>query len=104
LGAIWLGRNRCQFRVWAPLSEAVHVHIVAPEDRVISMEPKKLGYHKAIVESIAPGTRYLYRLSNGKEIPDPVSRYQPEGVNGPSEVVTPQFDWTDSHWFGLPIE
>jgi maltooligosyltrehalose trehalohydrolase len=104
LGAIWLDGNRCRFRVWAPASDKVHVHLVAPEDRIVCMDPRKRGYHTAVVEGIAPGTRYFYRLSNGKEVPDPVSRYQPEGVHGPSEVVSAQFEWTDTHWFGLAIE
>ena len=42
--------------------------------------------------------------ANGREFPDPVSRYQPEGVHGPSEVVDSAFPWTDRQWFGLPIE
>jgi maltooligosyltrehalose trehalohydrolase len=104
LGAIWLDGNRCRFRVWAPFSHKVHLHLVAPEDRVVCMEPRKRGYHTAVVEEIAPGTKYLYQLSNGKEVPDPVSRYQPDGVHGPSEIVSARFDWTDTHWFGIPIE
>src|SRR5262245_13897440 len=98
LGAIWLGDNRCRFRVWAPASDKVHLRFVAPEDRIVCMDPRKRGYHTAVVEGIAPGTRYFYRLSNGKEVPDPVSRYQPEGVHGPSEIVSAQFEWTDTHW------
>src|SRR5262245_43704832 len=104
LGAIWLGGNRCRFRVWAPNSPKVNLHLVAPVDRMVSMQPKQRGYHTATVEGLTPGTRYLYQLSNGKEVPDPVSRYQPEGVHRPSEIVNPQFEWTDKHWFGLPIE
>jgi maltooligosyltrehalose trehalohydrolase len=104
LGAIWLDGNRCRFRVWAPFLHKVHLHLVAPEDRVVCMEPRKRGYHTAIVEEIAPGTKYLYQLSNGKEVPDPVSRYQPDGVHGPSEIVSARFDWADTHWFGIPIE
>src|SRR5262249_53921503 len=68
------------------------------------MEPKNRGYHAAMLTGVAPGTRYLYQLSSGNEFPDPVSRSQPEGVHGPSEVVNPDFEWTDSLWFGLPIE
>ena len=104
LGAVWLDQNRYRFRVWAPLSEEVRLHIVTPEDRVVPMQAKEAGYHQATVEGVAPGTRYKYRLANGTEFPDPVSRYQPEGVHGPSEVVDPGFDWEDRHWFGLPIE
>ena len=104
LGAVWLDDNRCRFRVWAPFSERVHLQMVAPEHSVVCMQPKQRGYHHAIVEGIAPGAQYLYRLANGKELPDPVSRYQPQGVHGPSEVVSPHFKWSDHHWFGLPIE
>jgi maltooligosyltrehalose trehalohydrolase len=104
LGAIWLGNNECRFHVWAPASSEVHVHFVAPEERMVRMDTKKRGYHVAVASGLAPAARYFYRLTNGKEFPDPVSRSQPEGVHGPSEVVNPQFDWTDNSWFGQPIE
>jgi len=103
LGAVWLDHNRYRFRVWAPFSKEVHVHIVAPEERLIRMQANG-GYHKITLDHVAPGTRYVYRLSNGTELPDPASRHQPEGVHGPSEVVDPRFEWGDGHWFGLPIE
>src|SRR6266850_6288866 len=99
LGAVWLGDNRCRFRVWAPLSESMHVHIVGPKDRVIPMEARDAGYHQATIDGAAPGTRYKYRLAKGKELPDPASRYQPEGVHGPSEVVDSGYEWNDRRWF-----
>src|SRR5262245_25802583 len=104
LGAIWLDDQRCKFRVWAPRSARIHLHMVAPNDSVSCMEPKQLGYHTAVLEGIKPGTRYFYRLSNGKEFPDPASRFQPDGVHGPSEVVDARFKWTDEDWFGPPID
>lgn len=103
VGAIDLGGGRCRFEVWAPLAERVEVHIVAPHERVVALEPKARGYHSAIAEGVAPGSRYVYRL-NGKERPDPASRYQPEGVHGPSEVVARDFDWHDAGWFGLELK
>jgi maltooligosyltrehalose trehalohydrolase len=49
------------------------------------------------------GTKYLYSLDGGKKKrPDPRSRYQPDGVHGPSEVVDPDaFRWTDQRWKGV---
>src|SRR5579862_5981186 len=76
LGAVLLEDGRCRFRVWAPLSERVHVEVIAPRESVVCLQPRPLGYHTAVVEGISPGTRYRYRLSNGKEFPDPVSRFQ----------------------------
>src|SRR5215471_4197447 len=104
LGAVLLKDARCRFRVWAPLCNKLELHVTAPEDFVLLMEPKQLGYHTAVLEGVKPGARYKYRLENGKEFPDPVSRYQPEGVHGPSEVIDPSFPWNDDRWFGLPIE
>src|SRR5438094_484204 len=98
LGAIWLDRNRCRFRLWAPFSNKVHLHLVAPEDRLIPMESQNLGYHKLVVDSLPHGAQYFYRLANGKDLPDPASRYQPKSVSGPSEAVSHDFDWNDVHW------
>ena len=37
--------------------------------------------------------------------PDPVSRFQPAGVHGPSEVVDPRaFVWTDREWKGRSLK
>src|SRR5262245_51588210 len=104
LGAIWLDDNRCRFRVWAPFSDEVHLHLIAPEERFMPMHAQKLGYHKTVVEGLTFGAGYFYRLSNGKQFPDPVSRFQPEGVYGPSEAVCPRFEWNDVYWAGIPIE
>jgi maltooligosyltrehalose trehalohydrolase len=59
-----------------------------------------------LVEGVGPGVRYRFQL-DGEEalLPDPASRYQPEGVHGPSEVVDPsQFEWSDRGWPGLERE
>ncbi|HVK59341.1 MAG TPA: alpha-amylase family glycosyl hydrolase, partial [Candidatus Kapabacteria bacterium] len=93
----------CSFAVWAPSAAQVELHIVSPRDQVISMAPLPAGYYRAEVKGIAPGTRYFYRLNGKSEMPDPASRYQPEGVHGPSEVVDQKFAWTDSGWRGLPL-
>lgn len=62
------------------------------------------GYHEVVVIDTEPGALYRYRLDNEKERPDPASRFQPEGVHGPSQVVDPDFQWSESHWPGLPLK
>jgi maltooligosyltrehalose trehalohydrolase len=104
LGATSLGEGRCKFRVWAPMHQRVEVRIVSPQERIISLEKGEFGYHVGIAERVNPGDRYLYRLDGQKERPDPASRFQPEGVHGPSEVVDPQFPWEDGPWLGLPLQ
>jgi maltooligosyltrehalose trehalohydrolase len=103
LGALSLGENRCSFRVWAPLIREVEVHVVSPGERLIPLRRERQGYHQEVAEGIAPGTLYRYRLDGEKERPDPASRFQPQGVHGPSQVVDRHFTWEDSSWCGLPL-
>jgi maltooligosyltrehalose trehalohydrolase len=104
LGATYLGDNRCQFLVWASLVTKVEVHIVSPEELIFPLARDSQGYHQAVVDDVAPGYRYFYRLDSEKERPDPASRFQPQGVHGPSEVVASHFTWGDREWSGLPLE
>jgi maltooligosyltrehalose trehalohydrolase len=104
LGAVLADENRCRFRLWAPLSQQVYLHLLDREDGLVRMQVKPGGYHQLTLGGIVPGTQYLYKLASGAEVPDPVSRYQPKGVHGPSEVTARDFDWQDNGWFGFPIE
>ena len=46
----------------------------------------------------APGTDYAY-VVDGARLPDPCSRWQPEGLRGPSRVLDAgAFAWTDAGW------
>ena len=59
------------------------------------------GIFSIVVEQLTTGTRYRYRLDGGHIRPDPVSRWQPDGVHGPSVVVDPAaFEWTDQAFAG----
>jgi len=104
LGATYLGDSRCQFLVWAPLVPKVDVHVVSPEERIFPLARDSQGYHQATVDGVAPGYHYFYRLDSERERPDPASRFQSQGVHGPSEVVTSYFPWGDRGWSGLPLE
>ncbi len=102
-GAILLGDGQCMFRVWAPFETQVQVHVIDPIERVIPLKKADRGYHQEVVEDLGAESLYLYQLSQGKERPDPASRYQPQGVHGPSQVVDPQVDWRDGAWRGIPL-
>lgn len=64
------------------------------------MRPVGGGYYHACVADLAPGARYFYRLNDAVDRPDPASRFQPEGLHGPSAVTDSQFAWTDQNWRG----
>jgi len=47
----------------------------------------------------------MYLLDGAGPYPDPCSRFQPQGVHGPSSVVDPAaFEWSDRDWRGVPLE
>src|SRR5262249_13216025 len=102
LGAHIQSDRRCAFHVWAPHADRVAVHLVAPHDRLLALTRGIRGYHSGMLADVQAGSRYLYRLDDQAERPDPASRYQPDGVHGPSEVVDArQFPWTDAAWRGV---
>jgi maltooligosyltrehalose trehalohydrolase len=104
LGAIHLGGGRCRFRLWAPLASEAAVHVVSGKARLLPMAKEGDGYHVLEAEDISPGDLYYYRLDGGRDLPDPASRHQPQGVHGPSEVVASGFPWEDGAWTGLALE
>ena len=54
---------------------------------------------------VEEGLRYAYGLPRGLQVPDPASRWQPDGVHKPSAVFSPgRFSWSDSEWQGIPRE
>lgn len=104
LGAVAREDGSCHFCVWAPQAETVEVRLLRPQARTARLEHQERGYHGALLDSVPPGSTYLYRLDGQKERPDPASRFQPEGVHGPSQVVDFHFPWDDSGWNGPQLE
>jgi maltooligosyltrehalose trehalohydrolase len=88
-----------RFRVWAPTTQRVEVVVERDgAEQAYPMQKQDAGYHGGAIPGLGAGTRYRFRL-DGASYPDPASRSQPEGVNGPSEVVDPDaFAWTDDAW------
>jgi len=90
------------FRVWAPAASRVELLIYGEAEQALAMEPAGDGYFQLHAAGVKTGSRYRYRLDGGEAYPDPASRYQPEGVHGPSEVVDPEeYSWGDGEWAGL---
>jgi 1,4-alpha-glucan branching enzyme/maltooligosyltrehalose trehalohydrolase len=91
------------FRLWAPLHESVSLKIEGDEPRL--MQAAEDGWHWCTVTDARPGTRYRFLLPDGREVPDPASRFQPQDVHGPSEVVDlSSYRWETGGWTGRPWE
>ena len=93
------------FRVWAPLAESMAVKITGDTPLTVGMERRSDNIFEVVIPDLSPGADYFYLINGEKERPDPVSRWQPQGVHGPSRVVNPEeFAWTDQNWKGLPLK
>ena len=105
VGAQYLGNNRCEFRVWAPLLRQVALRIILPRERDLSLDRDDLGYWQTTIDDVAPGSRYRFLLDGTTQRSDPASQFQPESIHGASEVVDHgSFLWTDAGWEGVPLE
>jgi maltooligosyltrehalose trehalohydrolase len=94
-----------QFRVWSPRAKEMSVKIKTPREIVCPMQRSEDGIFSTVVEGLGGDTDYWYIIDGKKERPDPVSRFQPEGVHGPSRVVDPDaFKWSDAGWRGIALE
>ena len=86
-----------RFRLWAPaIRDAELVLADGPAAGSHPMRCEAGGWFECALGQAPPGTRYRFRLDDGLSVADPASRYQPQDVLGPSEVVDPAaFAWDD---------
>jgi maltooligosyltrehalose trehalohydrolase len=69
----------------------------------VALDAEPGGYFSALVPEVGAGDRYRYLL-NGTLLADPVSRFQPEGPFGPSQVIDPSaYRWGDTAWRGVRL-
>lgn len=91
-----------EINVWAPERESIGIK---SNNILIPLEKDGLGYWKGSTYQIRPGDLYKVVVDEEKELPDPASLSQPEGVHGPSQAVDiKKFQWTDKGWNNLPLK
>jgi maltooligosyltrehalose trehalohydrolase len=90
-----------RFSVWAPGRDRVRLRIgLADHDMWAGAD----GWWFKDVDGAGHGTDYAFVLDDGEPRPDPRSRWQPDGVHGPSRVYDHgRFEWTDHGWTGRPL-
>src|ERR1700722_17950766 len=92
------------FRLWAPACGDVFVEFQSHEG--LALLPESDGFFCGLRDVAGAGWRDRFRLDDlGGSVPDPASRFQPDGPHGWSEIVDPtSFAWSDDAWRGLPRE
>ncbi len=95
LGAVPCGDGTVELCVWAPLCERVAVR---------AGEEVELEREDGFWVGRFTGDDYLL-AADDEEWADPCSRWQPDGVSGPSRVLdTGAFAWTDDGWGGVALD
>jgi len=103
LGAVFDG-VRCHFRVWAPEARQVLVELEGAAAATLPLKRQAEGYWTGSAEAARPGGLYRYSV-DGTSLPDPCSRYQPEGPHGASAIVDRNtHTWSDQQWRGVRLE
>jgi maltooligosyltrehalose trehalohydrolase len=93
-----------RFRLWAPAVRRVELWL---DDlaRGYPMTMNAEGWAEIITGDAPVGSRYRFRIDDELLVPDPASRFQPDDVHGPSEVIDPRSHvWHDGRWTGIPAE
>jgi len=102
IGAKYLGGKKYKFTLWGPFLKDVALKIAS---ETVPMEKDELGYWHVTLDNVPPKTHYFYRLNNSRELPDPASFSQPQGIHGPTQVVDhSRFKWEDKNWSGIELQ
>ena len=88
--------------MWAPGAKKIEVKLGGGS--ILPMVAAEDGYWEASVPSSLDGEDYRFVIDGSPDWPDPASRFQPEGVHGPSRVTDLAFGWSDRNWIGPKLE
>ena len=93
-----------QIMLWAPLAKRVDLLLVK-SGLNIPLHPAGRGCWKAETDALKPGDCYKFIINGSKELPDPASLSQPEGVHGASQAIDVRaFSWSDKSWPNVRLE
>lgn len=105
IGAIPIEANVYRFSVWAPYANNLSLEILHNDIvQKINMTTVSDGFFSSDVEWPDNPIQYYYQLDENTKYPDPASRFQPQGIYGPSQTINYDYEWTDLTWMGLPLD
>jgi maltooligosyltrehalose trehalohydrolase len=90
------------FEVWAPDHDQVRIRTLGADHDMHSLDS---GWWRIAVPEAGTGTDYAYLLGDDDTpLPDPRSRWQPDGVHGRSRVYDDSaHQWSDEGWTGRQL-
>jgi len=105
-GAELMEDRGVRFRLWAPTARQIELCLLQDDgERLIPIPRRDAGWYELVTREAGAGGRYRFRIDGDMRVPDPASRFQPEDVHGPSEIIdSTAFAWDDEDWQGRPWE
>ncbi len=99
-----LDEGGVEFRLFAPDARSVDLLLyTGKNEEKISMPQAGKGWYRLAVTHARPGHKYHFVIDGDLKVPDPASRYQPEDVHGPSEIIDAvAFNWDVTGFKGRP--
>ncbi|MDB5630780.1 MAG: Malto-oligosyltrehalose trehalohydrolase [Tardiphaga sp.] len=95
-----LTANGATFRLWAPAAKSVDVLIDGVAHPLTRDDD---GWYSAAIAGVKAGALYRFKIDGDTEVPDPGSRFQPQDVAGPSEIIDhTAYKWRMTDWRGRP--
>lgn len=99
-GAWPAGDGQVRFALWA--LDAHTVEVIFDSGERAALQRQDDGFFSGVV-ACALDARYRYRVDGQTPVPDPASRWQPDGVHGSSAVQRVDgYHWTHTQWHGRP--
>lgn len=100
----WPDGHGCYFRCWAPRVRQLELVLQGADERRIPLQQDEWGYWETHISSLAAGQLYGYAIDGDARVyPDPASRYQANGVHGPSTLVELPSYRHSARWAGRPL-
>ncbi|HEY4142319.1 MAG TPA: malto-oligosyltrehalose trehalohydrolase [Pseudolabrys sp.] len=86
------------FRLWAPAARTASLLFKGDTIRM----PQRDGWYELHIAEARAGDHYKFNIDDEFDIPDPASHFQPEDLNGPSEIIDENYAWQARDWKGRP--
>jgi len=103
IGVNFSTRGEAEVLVWAPRANQVLMYLPDEEEK-LNLIKREFGYWSCITTKAKLGDHYYFEL-DGEKYPDPASLFQPQGVDGPSKIVTLHtYSWADDSWTNIPLD
>jgi maltooligosyltrehalose trehalohydrolase len=101
-GVVFLEDGSADIVLWAPNADTAAIAL--PNNDRLPLNKGDKGYWTLNTDHLKPGNSYKFVLNDTKDLPDPASRSQPDGVHGQSQAINlNNYQWKVNDWQPIPL-